>query len=240
MTRFNLLRLCFAFCVCVSFCFQPLGAEEAGEWKDYSLNEVLSRLKYYAFAKIAHSVRLGVSFEKDGQILEEPCTKDFPKLYGNFNCNLLNLPSFSAKSEENLAEPGKGPSSAEAGLVAAESSGKDSKSETLTPPKLSESTVTASLQKNSPKIVEPISNFRNAKQYEGGTLVGKQVIFLPGLGTKGSDLSLFYLANGKLSHYSADDRIVVFDWNGKSLQTILEVKVDKRLRPLSGREYFFR
>ncbi|MEI1278325.1 hypothetical protein V6Z05_08370 [Leptospira venezuelensis] len=197
------------FAVIALFCFSfSLSAEDVnGEWKEYGLKEVLGRLKFYAFAKIAQSVRTGASFDQELYVKETPCAQDFPVLEGNFQCALLKVSTLEDKLAES-SEP-KTPSSAATGTNG------------LTPS----------------KTIPPIPT--KAKWYEGRTLAGKGVLSLPGKEGQ-SDLKLFYHTDGKLSHYSYEDKIVVFDWKGQELSTILTVKVDPKLRPLGGKEYFFR
>ncbi|EPG67345.1 hypothetical protein [Leptospira wolffii] len=162
--------------------FSPILSLSA-EWKEYGLKEVLGRLKYYAFAKIAQSVRRGANFDQEIRLKESPCEDTFPELEGEFRCSWLRVSTVEAKDS--------GP---EAELV--------------------------------------------GKWYEGHTLAGKGVLSVPG--RNGSpDLRIFYHTDGRISHYSFGDRIVVFDWKGQEISTILSVKVDSQLRPLGGKEYFF-
>lgn len=182
----------------ILFCFQ-LNAQSVGQWKEYSLKQVLGRLKFYAFAKIAQSVRKGVSYSIEREVFQSPCQLDFPKLAENFDCAYLQTGTLDGKiqSPTNRSLPSAGLTSTYSPI--------------------------------------PIS----AMWYEGSTLAGKGSLFIPRNQSASGDLKLFYLADGKLSHYASGDRIVVFDWKGNELNTILEVKVDDLLRPLSGREYFF-
>ena len=195
------------FVVIVLFCisFSLFAGNEIGEWKEYGLKEVLGRLKFYAFAKIAQSVRTGAYFDQELYVKETPCAQDFPVLEGNFQCALLKVSTFEDKLAES-SEP-----TAPSAVVTTNG---------LTP------------AKTIPSI--PIK----AKWYEGRTLAGKGVLSLPGKEGQ-SDLKLFYHTDGRLSHYSYQDKIVVFDWKGQELSTILTVKVDAKLRPLGGKEYFF-
>ncbi|TGK02238.1 hypothetical protein EHO58_16470 [Leptospira selangorensis] len=195
------------FVVIILFCFSfSLFAEnEIGEWKEYGLKEVLGRLKFYAFAKIAQSVRTGAYFDQELYVKETPCAHDFPVLEGNFQCALLKVSTFEAKLAES--------------------------SEPATP---SATSTTNGLTPNKTIPSIPVK----AKWYEGRTLAGKGVLSLPGKEGQ-SDLKLFYHTDGRLSHYSYEDKIVVFDWKGQELSTILTVKVDAKLRPLGGKEYFF-
>lgn len=199
------MRTRFAVIVLICFSFSIFAENENGEWKEYGLKEVLGRLKFYAFAKIAQSVRTGASFDQELYVKETPCSLDFPKLEGNFQCALLKVSTFEDKLAEN--------------------------SEPITP------SVTSATNGLTPsKTIPPIPV--KAKWYEGRTLAGKGVLSLPGKEGQ-SDLKLFYHTDGKLSHYSYEDKIVVFDWKGQELSTILIVKVDPKLRPLGGKEYFF-
>ncbi|TGK38886.1 LIC_11883 family protein [Leptospira andrefontaineae] len=195
------------FVVIILFClsFSLFAENENGEWKEYGLKEVLGRLKFYAFAKIAQSVRTGASFDQELYVKETSCARDFPILEGNFQCALLKVSTFEEKVAENL-----GPTTPSAASVA----------NGLTPS----------------KTIPPIPI--KAKWYEGRTLAGKGVLSIPGKEGQ-SDLKLFYHTDGRLSHYSYEDKIVVFDWKGQELSTILTVKVDPKLRPLGGKEYFF-
>lgn len=195
------------FVVIILFClsFSIFSENEIGEWKEYGLKEVLGRLKFYAFAKIAQSVRTGASFDQELYIKETPCDQDFPKLEGNFQCALLKVSTFEDKLAEN--------------------------SEPITP------SVTSATNGLTPSKTIPQVPVK-AKWYEGRTLAGKGVLSLPGKDGQG-DLKLFYHTDGRLSHYSYEDKIVVFDWKGQELSTILTVKVDPKLRPLGGKEYFF-
>ncbi|TGK14658.1 hypothetical protein EHO61_16405 [Leptospira fluminis] len=170
-----------------------------GDWKQYNLKQILGRLKYYAFAKIAQSVRKGVPFLQEREIFPVSCPSDFPRLADHFNCSFLE----SGKFEENPAP-------------------KENLSRAY-----------------SPDLSLPAAVPISAKWYEGSTLAGKGALFVPPKDGDKSELRLFYLNNGKLSHYVSGDTIVVFDWQGSELRTILEVKVDDLLRPLGGREYFF-
>ncbi|TGM86548.1 LIC_11883 family protein [Leptospira licerasiae] len=187
--------------------FSILAENETGEWREYGLKEVLGRLKFYAFAKIAQSVRTGASFDQEMYVKETPCDQNFPRLEGNFQCALLKVSTL----EDKLAESGSEPTTPNA------------------------ATANNGLVPNNTIPPIPVK----AKWYEGRTLAGKGVLSLPGKEGQ-SDLKLFYHTDGKLSHYSYEDKIVVFDWKGQELSTILSVKVDGKLRPLGGKEYFFR
>ncbi|EQA37062.1 hypothetical protein LEP1GSC047_0654 [Leptospira inadai serovar Lyme str. 10] len=182
----------------ILFCFR-LNAQSAGQWKEYSLKQVLGRLKFYAFAKIAQSVRKGVSYSVEREIFQSPCQRDFPKLAENFDCAFLQTATLDGTTRTQM----------------------------------NRSLPSASLTSTYSPI--PIT----AMWYEGSTLAGKGALLVPRNQSASGELKLFYLLDGKLSHYTSGDRIVVFDWKGNELNTILEVKVDDLLRPLSGREYFF-
>ncbi|EPG75643.1 hypothetical protein LEP1GSC058_2172 [Leptospira fainei serovar Hurstbridge str. BUT 6] len=182
----------------ILFCFQ-LNAQPVGQWKEYSLKQVLGRLKFYAFAKIAQSVRKGVSYSIEREVFRSPCQQDFPKLADNFDCAFLETARLNGETQS----------------------------------KADRSLPSAGLTSNYAPI--PITGM----WYEGSTLAGKGSLLIPRNQSTSGDLKLFYLADGKLSHYASGDMIVVFDWKGNELNTILEVKVDDLLRPLSGREYFF-
>ncbi|MGJ4788479.1 hypothetical protein EHQ52_01445 [Leptospira koniambonensis] len=199
------MRTRFVIILALCFSFSIFAENENGEWKEYGLKEVLGRLKFYAFAKIAQSVRTGASFDQEIYVKETACNQDFPKLEGNFHCSLLKTSTFEDKLAEN-SEP--------------------------TTPNAASSTNGLTPSKTIPPV--PVK----AKWYEGRTLAGKGVLSLPGKEGQ-SDLKLFYHTDGKLSHYSYEDKIVVFDWKGHELSTILIVKVDSLLRPLGGKEYYF-
>ncbi|GBF37442.1 LIC_11883 family protein [Leptospira johnsonii] len=199
------MRTGFAVIFCFCFSFSLLAETERGEWKEYGLKEVLGRLKFYAFAKIAQSVRTGASFDQELYVKETPCGQDFPKLEGNFQCALLKVSTLEDKLAES-SEP--------------------------TTPSVASTTNGLTPARTIPPL--PIK----AKWYEGRTLAGKGVLSLPGKEGQ-SELKLFYHTDGKLSHYHYEDKIVVFDWKGQELSTILTVKVDHILRPLGGKEYFF-
>ncbi|MCR1793479.1 hypothetical protein AB3N61_07770 [Leptospira sp. WS58.C1] len=201
------MRTRFAAIFVILFSFSLFAENQSGEWKEYGLKEVLGRLKFYAFAKIAQSVRTGASFDQELYVKEAPCNQNFPKLEGNFQCALLRVSSLEDKLAEGSDPEPKTPDAASA------SSG-------LTP------------ARTIPSI--PMK----AKWYEGRTLAGKGVLSVPGKEGE-SDLKFFYHTDGRLSHYSYEDKIVVFDWKGQELSTILTVKVDAKLRPLGGKEYFF-
>ncbi|PJZ78932.1 LIC_11883 family protein [Leptospira neocaledonica] len=199
------MRVRFVIIFYLCFFFSLFAENESGEWKEYGLKEVLGRLKFYAFAKIAQSVRTGASFDQELYVKETPCDQNFPRLEGNFQCALLRVSTLEDTLTDG-SEP-KTPS------IASATNG-------LTPS----------------KTIPPIPV--KAKWYEGRTLAGKGVLSLPGKEGQ-SDLKLFYHTDGRLSHYSYEDKIVVFDWKGQELSTILIVKVDPILRPLGGKEYFF-
>lgn len=199
------MRIRFAVIFYLCFSFSLFAESGRGEWKEYGLKEVLGRLKFYAFAKIAQSVRTGASFDQELYIKESSCGLDFPKLEGSFQCALLRVSTLEDTLAEN-SEP------------------------------TNHNSVSASNGLTQGKTINSIPT--KAKWYEGRTLAGKGVLSLPGKDGQ-SDLKLFYHSDGRLSHYSYEDKIVVFDWRGQELSTILTVKVDSKLRPLGGKEYFF-
>ncbi|WP_246050793.1 LIC_11883 family protein [Leptospira langatensis] len=235
-----------------------LGAETQTGWKDYGLKEVLGRLKFYAFAKIAQSVRTGVShFDQEFTLREIPCGEDFPKLEGNFQCALLRVSSLedhssgsNSKSSQIASGEGNTSSSSQNPATPSENASAE-KSKAAESPNGSQASAPASSSIPSQRSL-PISTASSpdpavsvpkklpihVKWYEGSTLAGKGVLLIPGQNGEG-DLHLYYHTDGRLSHYSFGDSIVVFDWKGKELSTILSVKVDSRLRPLGGKEYFF-
>ncbi|TGL62399.1 LIC_11883 family protein [Leptospira sarikeiensis] len=190
----------YLFLICISFPIFAEGPNGSGEWKEYGLKEVLGRLKFYAFAKIAQSVRTGARFDQELSVRETLCEENFPKLEGEFQCALLKASTI--EEPEVSTEEVKNPST---GLTQS-------------------------------KTIPSIPT--KGKWYEGRTLAGKGVLSVPTKDGTG-DLKLFYLVDGRLSHYFFENKIIVFDWKGQELSTILIVKVDSQLRPLGGKEYFF-
>ncbi|WP_246052971.1 LIC_11883 family protein [Leptospira semungkisensis] len=225
-----------------------LGAETHNGWKEYGLKEVLGRLKFYAFAKIAQSVRTGAHFDQEFALKEIPCEDGFPKLEGNFQCGLLRASTLEDHSIGSDPKSSQGQSNS-SNVTAASSNIPSSQKQNITE---------GNVSKENPSLPGPQSRSVNqapeaapsqasvtpkkipiqVKWYDGSTLAGKGVLLVPGQNGEG-DLQLYYHTDGRLSHYSYGDLIVVFDWKGRELSTILSVKVDSRLRPLSGREYFF-
>lgn len=180
----DMKRIYTAFCLFLIFLATGLSSESPspGEWREYGLKEVLGRLKFYAFAKIAQSVRKGTNFDQEVRIQESACEDSFPDLDGEFQCSWLRIATIEEKSSG--------------------------------------------------------ANSILGKWFEGHTLAGKGVLLVPPR-RESQELKLFYHTDGRISHYSVGDKIIVFDWKGQEISTILSVKVDSQLRPLGGKEYFF-
>ncbi|WP_423790240.1 LIC_11883 family protein [Leptospira ellisii] len=232
----NASRIWFATALSVLlFCSVSSGAEES-RWKEYSLRELIGRLKYYTFAKVAQSLR-GTYPVNQEQIWENAdCIAPVSELPGPFFCGLLRYQagtdsvsanSFSAAPPEVSASAQNTTSVAQSQNPASPAPG--------SPPNVSGGngpTVSRSLTANSiPK------EYKNIQLYSGTTIAGKNVVRVV---LEEDTLRAFYLTNGQISHYEFRDKVVIFDWSGSKLNSILEVRVDPILRPLSGREFHFR
>ncbi|MBW0434632.1 hypothetical protein HGB47_13505 [Leptospira yasudae] len=203
-TRIALGGILFLF-LNVSF----LSAEEA-KWKEYSLRELIGRLKYYTYAKVAQSLRREYPAAQEQVWENSSCALSLPELPGPFFCGLLKQQHPSAGSSEKLSVPSPSPA----------------------PETVSPASALAGPNTN-------FKEFKNVQLYSGTTISGKNVVQLSSEENPGESLRAFYLHDGRLSHYEFQDRILIFDWSGSKLNAILEVKVDSILRPLGGREILF-
>ncbi|WP_000736235.1 LIC_11883 family protein [Leptospira interrogans] len=177
-------------------------------WKEYSLRELIGRLKYYTYAKVAQSLRKEYLTDQE-QIWEDwNCTVPVPELPGPFFCGLLKQ-QFPLESVSEKISSVSSP-------------------ETMIQEKSSVSPVLA--------LNPSLKVYKNIQLYSGMTISGKNVVKIDSDENPSESLRAFYLNNGQLSHYEFRNRIIVFDWSGSKLKAILDVKVDSMFRPLSGRE----
>ncbi|TGK35472.1 hypothetical protein EHQ12_07395 [Leptospira gomenensis] len=217
-----------------------LVAEETPPWKDYSLRELIGRLKYYTFAKVAQSLRGNYPSHQEQVWENQECSSPVPELPGPFFCGLLR---HQVGANTGLAN--SFPDSSTSTPLSAGDTRTDSGS-VRQGPTFSASGVSGSsaeVSNGGPKVSRSLSanaipkEYKNIQLYAGTTIAGKNVVrFDSGEET----LRAFYLTNGQISHYEYRDKVVIFDWSGSRLNSILEVRVDSGLRPLSGREFYFR
>lgn len=66
----------------------PIGAD-SGSWKEYQLRDLIGRLKYYTFAKVAQSLRGVYPTSQEQQWEISNCFVSVPELPGPFFCGLL-------------------------------------------------------------------------------------------------------------------------------------------------------
>ncbi|MCG6167827.1 LIC_11883 family protein [Leptospira sanjuanensis] len=224
-TRITLGGILFLF-LNVSF----LSAEEA-KWKEYSLRELIGRLKYYTYAKVAQSLRREYPTAQEQVWENSSCTLSLPELPGPFFCGLLKQqsPSSSETSGKNPAASSSLSSDKVTSSPEVVSPNSDKLASATLPPIPSQS---LGMHGNT-------KEYKNIQLYSGTTISGRNVVQIVSEENPGESLRAFYLNNGQLSHYEFQDRILIFDWSGSKLNAILEVKVDSILRPLGGREILF-
>lgn len=210
----------FAFLILFLSLNVSVSAEEPA-WKEYSLRELIGRLKYYTYAKVAQSLRREYPASQEQVWENSPCSISLPELPGPFFCGLLKQQSSSAQTSASTSEVVSTPSSLSASNTTTASANSPSSTRGLNP------------------NPAPVKEYKNIQLYSGSTISGKNVAQIGSEESPGESLRAFYLNNGQLSHYEFQDRILIFDWSGSKLNAILEVKVDPILRPLSGREILF-
>ncbi|WP_017850146.1 LIC_11883 family protein [Leptospira interrogans serovar Szwajizak] len=204
--RFYILRT-FLFYTLFLFLNVSLVAEEA-RWKEYSLRELIGRLKYYTYAKVAQSLRKEYLTGQEQMWEDWDCTVPVPELPGPFFCGLLKQqfpPESVSEKISSVSSP-----------------------ETMISEKPSVSSALA--------LNPSLKVYKNIQLYSGMTISGRNVVKIDSDENPSESLRAFYLNNGQLSHYEFRDRIIVFDWSGSKLKAILDVKVDSMFRPISGRE----
>ncbi|EMY79589.1 hypothetical protein LEP1GSC060_1279 [Leptospira weilii serovar Ranarum str. ICFT] len=215
--KFGVFLRTVAFFILFSFLNVPVFAQNS-DWKEYSLGELIGRLKYYTYAKVAQSLRKEYPIDQEQTWEDVVCTIPVPELPGPFFCGLLKRqhPSESQKFSE--------------------------------PETISSSPASEKLSASVPKILSPhaayglnpgLKVYKNIQLYSGTTISGKNVVKIDSEENPGESLRAFYLNNGQLSHYEFRDKILIFDWSGSKLNAILEVKTDSIRRPLGGREILF-
>jgi hypothetical protein len=62
---------------------------DAGSWKEYQLKDLIGRLKYYTFAKVAQSLRGVYPTSQEQKWEKSNCFVSVPELPGPFFCGLL-------------------------------------------------------------------------------------------------------------------------------------------------------
>ncbi|WP_061222660.1 LIC_11883 family protein [Leptospira weilii] len=212
--KFDVLLRTVAFCILFSFLNVSVLAQNS-DWKEYSLKELIGRLKYYTYAKVAQSLKKEYAINQEQVWEGGVCTIPVPPLPGPFFCGLLKqqVPSESQKL-------------------------------TPSPEAISSSSISEKLPESAPETLSRGFNpslkvYKNIQLYSGTTISGKNVVKIDSEENPGEFLRAFYLNNGQLSHYEFQDRILIFDWSGSKLNAILEVKTDPIRRPLGGREILF-
>ncbi|EMJ96046.1 LIC_11883 family protein [Leptospira alstonii] len=216
--KLGVLLRTVAFCIVFSFLNVSVFAQNS-DWKEYSLRELIGRLKYYTYAKVAQSLRKEYTIDRE-QIWEDGvCKVPVPPLPGPFFCGLLKQ-QYPSESQKSTPSP-----------------------ETISSSPISErlpESVSETLSPHSAYGLNPgLKVYKNIQLYSGTTISGKNVVKIDSEENPGESLRAFYLNNGQLSHYEFQDRILIFDWSGSKLNAILEVKTDPIRRPLSGREILF-
>ncbi|EQA55285.1 LIC_11883 family protein [Leptospira kmetyi] len=216
---FTLFRT-FSFLILFLFLNVSVSAEEPS-WKEYSLRELIGRLKYYTYAKVAQSLRREYPASQEQVWENSPCSISIPELPGPFFCGLLKQQSPSTHASVSSSDAASTTSSLSPANATTASANSPSPNRGLNP------------------NPGPLKEYKNIQLYSGTTISGKNVAQIGSEENPGESLRAFYLNNGQLSHYEFQDRILIFDWSGSKLNAILEVKVDPILRPLSGREILF-
>ncbi|PJZ55137.1 LIC_11883 family protein [Leptospira adleri] len=83
-------------------------------WKEYQLKELIGRLKYYTYAKVAQSLRGVYPASQEQQWEKSDCFVSVPELPGPFFCGLLRHQHPSSVSDSSLnAETNQNPASKE-------------------------------------------------------------------------------------------------------------------------------
>ncbi|EMO41867.1 hypothetical protein LEP1GSC186_1889 [Leptospira noguchii serovar Autumnalis str. ZUN142] len=76
----------------------------AQNWKEYSLRELIGRLKYYTYAKVAQSLRKEYLADREQMWEDWSCTVPIPELPGPFFCGLLKQ-QFPSELEPEVSLP---------------------------------------------------------------------------------------------------------------------------------------
>ncbi|AXR68820.1 LIC_11883 family protein [Leptospira mayottensis] len=210
--KFDVLLRTVAFFILFLFLNVSVFAQNS-DWKEYSLRELIGRLKYYTYAKVAQSLKKEYAINQEQVWEDEVCTIPVPPLPGPFFCGLLKQ---QVPSESQKLTPSP---------------------ETMSSSPISEKLPTSASETLS--LNPSLKVYKNIQLYSGTTISGKNVVKIDSEENPGESLRAFYLNNGQLSHYEFQDRILIFDWVGSKLNAILEVKTDPIRRPLGGREILF-
>lgn len=209
--KYGVFLSTIVFCGLFSFLNISVFAQNS-DWKEYSLRELVGRLKYYTYAKVAQSLKKEYTIDQEQVWEDGVCTIPVPPLPGSFFCGLLKqqAPSESQKLPETMSSS-----------------------------PISEKLPTSASETLSRGFNPSLKVYKNIQLYSGTTISGKNVVKIDSEENPGEFLRAFYLNTGQLSHYEFQDRILIFDWVGSKLNAILEVKTDPIRRPLGGREISF-
>lgn len=88
---------------------KPSQEEALPEWKTLTDKQMRSKLKGYAYAKIRTSLNVKYPYDKPKEISYSTCPDSFPKVPGDFPCNLLSWEdqSYLVEDEKNYSAGGR-------------------------------------------------------------------------------------------------------------------------------------
>ncbi|EMK05655.1 MULTISPECIES: LIC_11883 family protein [Leptospira] len=99
--RFNVLLRTFFYFIVFLFLNVSVSAQN---WKEYSLRELIGRLKYYTYAKVAQSLRKEYLTDQEQMWEDWDCVVPIPELPGPFFCGLLKQ-QFPSELEPEVSVP---------------------------------------------------------------------------------------------------------------------------------------
>ncbi|EKO14649.1 LIC_11883 family protein [Leptospira kirschneri] len=103
--RFNVLLRTFFYFIVFLFLNVSVSAQN---WKEYSLRELIGRLKYYTYAKVAQSLRKEYLTDQEQMWEDWDCVVPIPELPGPFFCGLLKQ-QFPSELEPEVSVPEMAP-----------------------------------------------------------------------------------------------------------------------------------
>ncbi|EMJ91553.1 hypothetical protein LEP1GSC198_1867 [Leptospira kirschneri str. JB] len=99
--RFNVLLRTFFYFIVFLFLNVSVSAQN---WKEYSLRELIGKLKYYTYAKVAQSLRKEYLTDQEQMWEDWDCVVPIPELPGPFFCGLLKQ-QFPSELEPEVSVP---------------------------------------------------------------------------------------------------------------------------------------